>query len=360
MLKTFDITLDLEKVLYTPATLLFSVSENDFNTVQLNFNILQDGSPFDLTGKIVELAIKKPSGLIVYQPADLTNAADGGASLLLSPQGILENGVYASEVYIRDGEKIAVTSPFYYSSRSAVMDEDTLQSVNDWSALKAALYSIDLKPIITAGYPTDTPKYVGQLAFDEINERVYIATDLSVTEWALLGGLGGGSAIAWDEILNIPATFPAEAHDHAIAEINGLDAALNSKAAAVDVYTKLETYNKAEVDTIVTEITEGGGTIVTDNLTSDSTINALSANQGRILNEKIGTKADADHDHVWTDIIDKPLAFPAEDHDHAIADITGLQTALDGKIDDNKIWTGTQAAYDGLVKDAATLYFITG
>jgi hypothetical protein len=34
---------------------------------------------------------------------------------------------------------------------------------------------------------------------------------------------------------------------------------------------------------------------------------------------------------TWTDISGKPATFPPSSHTHAIADTTGLQTALDGK-----------------------------
>lgn len=34
---------------------------------------------------------------------------------------------------------------------------------------------------------------------------------------------------------------------------------------------------------------------------------------------------------TWTDISGKPTTFPPSSHTHAIADTTGLQTALDGK-----------------------------
>jgi hypothetical protein len=34
---------------------------------------------------------------------------------------------------------------------------------------------------------------------------------------------------------------------------------------------------------------------------------------------------------TWDDVQDKPTEFPPEDHSHAIADVTGLQTAIDGK-----------------------------
>lgn len=35
----------------------------------------------------------------------------------------------------------------------------------------------------------------------------------------------------------------------------------------------------------------------------------------------------------WDDVTGKPSTFPPATHSHAIADVTGLQTALDGKAD---------------------------
>jgi hypothetical protein len=37
---------------------------------------------------------------------------------------------------------------------------------------------------------------------------------------------------------------------------------------------------------------------------------------------------------TWAGITDKPATFPPDAHTHPIADVTGLQTALDGKLDD--------------------------
>ena len=147
-------------------------------------------------------------------------------------------------------------------------------------------------------------------------------------------------------------------HVHTIADVTGLqtaldgkadDADLAAKADAATVYTKIETYTKTEVDAIASGITEGGGTIVQDNLTSVSTTAALSANQGRVLNETkadaadlaakadvadLAAKADVIHTHLWVDITDKPTTFTPAAHVHTIANVTGLQTALDGKADD--------------------------
>ena len=484
MVKTFDILLDLEKDLYSPSSLLFSVSRNDFNTVQLNFIITQDGTPLDLTNKTVELAVKKPSGLTVYQACEITSGIEGKAKLGLNQQAYIEYGIYMAEVYIRDVNNLAVTSPFWYQSRTPIFNdttEEAVQSSNDWSALQEALFAYDLRPKITEGFPTITPEYVGQMAYDSLNKITYIASDLTSDSWrtfgAVEGGGGGGSddtilgdnapnvtparigqmyidrinksayistgatvedweaidneqivkqAVTWLEILDKPTAFtpeihthdyvdiqgkplafPPEEHGHEILEITGLqdalnlkaddadllakadlnhnheineidglqlaldskadDADLSLKANSADVYTKLETYNKTEVDNIVTGITEGGGTIVEDNLFSNSSSSALSANQGRILDETkadlnhvheiteitglqtsldskaddvdLLNKANAIHRHDWAEIDGKPTTFTPEAHNHEINEIDGLQLALDSKADDSDLTT---------------------
>ena len=55
MLKTFEILLDIEKNLYSPANILFTASRNDFNSVELQFSLVQDDAAFDLTGSTVEI-----------------------------------------------------------------------------------------------------------------------------------------------------------------------------------------------------------------------------------------------------------------------------------------------------------------
>ena len=50
-------------------------------------------------------------------------------------------------------------------------------------------------------------------------------------------------------------------------------------------------------------------------------------------------------------------------HSHTIAEVTGLQTALNGKVSSTTtqtIWTGTAAQYAALTLDSKTLYFIKG
>ena len=439
MVKTFDILLDLEKELYSPSSLLFSISRNDFNSVQLNFVITQDGTPIDLANKTIELAVKKPSGLTVYQACEITNAQQGKAKLDLNQQAYIEYGIYMAEVYVRDTNQLAVTSPFWYQSRTPIFNdttEEAIQSSNDWSALQEALFAYDLRPQITEGFPTITPEYIGQMAFDRLNKITYIASDLTSTSWRTFGAMegegGGGNdtifgdnplnftpvrigqmlideinenvyiaigatasdwvqidneefvkhAITWGEILEKPTTFTPSAHNHdwaeitnkplsfnssshrhdwaeidgkplafvpeehthawvditdkpttfapdnhnhTIGEITGLQTSLDSKSNVGASYLKNETYSKSEVynKTEINQLTfgagEGSAVIVEDNLMSVSPTNALSANQGRILEEM---KADVIHNHTWGEITGKPTTFAPDAHTHTKAQIT--------------------------------------
>ena len=200
--------LDVEKELYTPSTLLFNVSTNDFESIQLTFTINQDGTSVNLTDTIVELAIKKPSGLSTYQVCEITDPIQGKAVISLSIQSYLEYGVHMAELYIRNQSQIVVTCPFWYSSRSAIMESQDVESINDWSALQAALFAYDLKPLIIEGFPTATPDYVGQMAFDVVNKIVYVANDLTSVSWQTIGtgGEGGGGGVN-DTILGISVPF---------------------------------------------------------------------------------------------------------------------------------------------------------
>jgi BppU N-terminal domain/Collagen triple helix repeat (20 copies) len=229
MLKSYEIKLDIENNLYSPLQTLFEVSIEDFDTVALAFTIEQDAKPFDLTGTTVEIGIKKPSGLTVYQDCTIQAAAAGTATSLLSTQAYAEYGIYTAEIYIRTADQIAVTCPFYYSAREGILTDDTIESVNDWSALQAALLAYDKKPILVDAVPDFAAEYVGQTALDTIGRRAFIAMGPLATDWQILGaGEGGGNLVSWADILGKPAEFPPAAHTHPISEVEGLQDTLNN------------------------------------------------------------------------------------------------------------------------------------
>jgi hypothetical protein len=375
MVKTFDILLDLEKELYSPSSLLFSVSRNDFNTVQLNFVITQDGTPVDLTNKTVELAVKKPSGLSIYQACEITSAKEGKAKLALNQQAYIEYGIYTAEVYIRDTNQLAVTSPFWYQSRTPIFNdttEEAIQSSNDWSALQEALFAYDLRPKIIEGFPTITPEYIGQMAFDSMNKVTYIASGLTSNAWVTFGagegGGGGGNdtmfgdnplnftparigqmfideinenvyiaigitasdwlqidneefvkyAITWGEILEKPATFAPSAHNHDWAEVENKPIAFTPEIHThdwVDIQGKPATFEPSEHGHEIIEVLG-----LQDAL--DLKADGIHSHDWAEIDNKPLTFAPEAHDHDWTEINGKPLAFVPEVHTHAWVDIT--------------------------------------
>ena len=475
-----------------------AVKKSDLDSVQFNFQILNDGLVADLTDATVQLAIKKPSLLTVFEDCTITNATNGECEVILSNQSYLEVGTHIGELYVTQNAELAISNSFEYSSLDAILTDLSLQSTNDWQAIHDILLQSESRPLLGENSPNGVvpSAYKGQFFFDTLNNAIYFSTLEAVNDsWLPLGGGEGvGGVVQWKDVLLKPTSFPPSAHEHAMTEITGLTSALNAKLEAIpaeylteseadakygligeggggtvdwttgvtgkpatfapsahthtkanitdfththaiadvtnlsttltgksdtghthayssltaipttfaptahthvkanitdfahnhpisdvtglttaldgkaddadltgkanitDVYNKTETYNKTEVDTIVTGITEGGGTIVENNLTSVSTTNALSANQGRILDIALDGKSDTNHTHAYASLTAIPATFAPSAHTHTkanitdfahvhpMSEITGLTGALDGKADDADLTTKANVA----------------
>lgn len=107
-------------------------------------------------------------------------------------------------------------------------------------------------------------------------------------EYVVVGDVpGGGGEVSWEDVMGKPSTFPPATHTHSIADVTGLQAALDGKQAVGDYATQGDV--------------------------SDA-IDAIPA-------------------PTWGDVSGKPSTFTPAAHTHAIADVTGLQAALDALSD---------------------------
>ncbi|MGG1916061.1 BppU family phage baseplate upper protein [Priestia megaterium] len=136
MLKTFDITLDLQKPTKFSA---FTVSQGDLNSVVLNITLMKGNQPINLQDSTVRIAIEKPSKNTIFKDCEIINAEEGICSVKLDTQATIEAGTYASEIYIYDGDIVSVTGSFTYFSKKTVMNDNAVVSTNDWQAINQAI-----------------------------------------------------------------------------------------------------------------------------------------------------------------------------------------------------------------------------
>lgn len=342
---------------------------------------MDDGGVIDLTGAAVRFTAKKPSGLTVFQDCEVTEPLTGSAELMLDSQCYIEVGNYTAELVITLGTTQSVTRSFTYTSLDAVIDDETLQSANEWGDLQQILLNADKKPLLGAGSPNNqiTPEYVGQSYLDTTGLTMYYASTLAIDSWRSFGtGTGGttGGLVYWTDVLDKPTTFDPTAHTHMWADI--VDAPSTFTPSA-------HTHLWADITDKPTEFTPSAHEhpeylLETDAAATYQPINTVPT-----------------HTHFWADITDKPLTFPppimgagvggarvgnglkmvgdyltirdglgiktnattyALDVDKASIDTWYVQNATG---QDLTLWKGTQTEYSAITtKDPNTVYFVTG
>ncbi|HCG2985301.1 hypothetical protein ACL1CN_10290 [Corynebacterium striatum] len=105
-----------------------------------------------------------------------------------------------------------------------------------------------------------------------------------------------GHRHVWSDIDNKPAAFPPSAHTHPVGDVEGLQAALDGKAAVEHTHTWDEVTGKPDLASTW---------------------------------EQVKDKPEA-FPTTWDEVKGKPAAFPPEAHTHTTAQVTGLDAHLTG------------------------------
>jgi hypothetical protein len=160
------------------------------------------------------------------------------------------------------------------------------------------------------------------------------AADVAAQRTAL--GLGTAALMS-------STAFAAAAHGHAIADVSGLQTALNGKAPlASPSFTGTPAAPTAAGGTNTTQIATTA--FVQSAIASFGTGDMLKATYDTDNDGKVDAAELADA-VAWTGVSGKPATFPPSAHGHAVADVTGLQTALDAKAPKvSPSFTGTPTA----------------
>ena len=144
-MKIFTFTLDLleDTRKRTPVA---TIKTNDLNTAVFNIQVTRGQYPFDLTDAEVRLNIEKPDQTLVLQnDATFPNRKNGQVQFTLSKQAYVLAGTHRAEVMIvfhKDtSREVSVTKEFYYRVERGVLDDQVLQSRDEWTYLEKAVWA---------------------------------------------------------------------------------------------------------------------------------------------------------------------------------------------------------------------------
>lgn len=229
------------------------------------------------------------------------------------------------------------------------------------------------------GVPTKNDLETGELGIDLTGKVIY--TKDGGGDIVKLADGGSSATVDWSDILNKPTEFPPESHTHEMDDVNGL----------TDKVTEIEggiSDLEDSISAISTSLAFGGsfsaatGLIVEGakvGIVDGSAIPAAGSQPNTFLicvdaGDTPATMAEGDWlvsngtewvpviyssgsagSVDWANVENKPdfdATYAPIDHTHEIADVDGLQDALDAKPDDNHTHEiadvdGLQAALDG-------------
>lgn len=175
-----------------------------------------------------------------------------------------------------------------------------------------------------------------------------------------LSSSGGGGVSSWDDLTDKPSTFPPDSHGHSINDIESLQNALNSKAP-VDhshdyaptghSHNYATTQQGALADTAVQP--EDLSTVATTGTYADlEGLPQIPSSPGDV------GAAPASHTHTIANVTGLQSAIDGKapsSHSHSVSDVTGLDAALSGKAEAVIVTTGSESR-----PDADTVLWIGG
>ncbi len=183
-----------------------------------------------------------------------------------------------------------------------------------------------------------------------------LATARSIT---LAGDLSGSVSFDGSANVTITAAVADDSHAHVVANVDGLQAALDGKAPlASPAMTGTPSAPTAIAGTNTTQVATtafvqaaivafGPGDMLKSTYDAD--------NDGKVDAAEVADAA------PWAGITGKPTSFPPSVHAHAVSDVTGLQAALDAKAPlASPALTGTPTAPTALLGTNTTQVATTG
>lgn len=187
---------------------------------------------------------------------------------------------------------------------------------NDYPATGEGSYGMQL------AIPRDVTTPYLSIRYNEANR-------LNAWQKISAGYADSAGSVAWDNVSGKPSTFSPSSHTHSIANVTGLQAALDGKQASGSYAAASHTHTIANVTGLQAAI---------DGKAASSHTHTIANVTG--LQTALDGKAASSHTHTIANVTGLQTAldgkqasgsYAAASHTHTIANVTGLQAALDGK-----------------------------
>lgn len=164
--KIFTFTLDILQSVQTKS--VADIKTNDLNTAYFNVQVIRGRQTYDLTGSTISLNIEKPDGTLVLIDGSLLDEKNGQVQFALVKQAYLVAGRHKAEVMIRFAEnQISVSKTFYYTVEKGILDDQVLESRDEWGNLAKAIKAGEIL----------TDSVIDMMQKAEVNEPIRIANE---------------------------------------------------------------------------------------------------------------------------------------------------------------------------------------
>ena len=205
------VSIDLSKSLCNP----IQVKQSD-NARYLLFRILDNGVPFDLTGKTVRVFGKKPDSKEIYNDMALTNATKGECELRLTSGALSTPGILQLEIEIKENEDTISTFILDVEVVESLRSNSGVESSDEYGVLGGLIKKADeWDKVFTETSGKIEEKYTERLNGIEVS--VENITPASIGALPVTGKAESSKvadSVEWNNISSKPNNFTPSSHTH--------------------------------------------------------------------------------------------------------------------------------------------------
>lgn len=122
----------------------FSPVVGDSNSYQLNISLVNNGVAYNLTGCTVDISIGKTDYTTTFKQMNIVSTTAGQISYVLTTNDIAAPGETVVEIIVYGSSSAKLTTVrFSFTVREGILNDESIESTNDYSALTDVLAQIN-------------------------------------------------------------------------------------------------------------------------------------------------------------------------------------------------------------------------